>query len=58
MLSQDDPRVQILKTAFITYSHTDLAKAREYLLDFGLVVLEERAGKEIFFRGFGSEPFI
>ncbi len=51
-LPKDDPRVRILKTAFITYSHTDLAKARKFLLDFGLVILEERAGKEIFFRGF------
>ena len=57
-LPKDDPRIRILKTAFITYSHVDLAKARKYLLDFGMVILEERAGKEIFFRGFGSEPFV
>ncbi|KAH7085831.1 Glyoxalase/Bleomycin resistance protein/Dihydroxybiphenyl dioxygenase [Paraphoma chrysanthemicola] len=57
-LRDDDPRIRILKTAFITYTHKDLAKARKFLLDFGLVITEERAGKEIFFRGYGSEPFI
>lgn len=57
-LPEHDQRVRILKTAFVTYYHEDLAKAREFLLDFGFAVAEERAGKEIFFRGFGSEPFV
>ena len=57
-LPEDDPRVRILKTAFITYSHKNLAEERQFLLDFGLVIDEERDGKEIFFRGYGSEPFI
>lgn len=57
-LPKNDQRIRILKTAFITYSHADLDKARRFLLDFGLEIVEERAGKEIFFRGFGSEPFV
>ncbi|KAI1490733.1 Glyoxalase/Bleomycin resistance protein/Dihydroxybiphenyl dioxygenase [Biscogniauxia mediterranea] len=57
-LPEHDQRVRIQKTAFVTYYHADLAKARKFLLDFGLVIAEERPGKEIFFRGVGSEPFV
>ncbi len=57
-LPEDDQRIRILKTAFITYSHADLTEARKFLLDFGLIIVQERAGKEIFFRGYGSEPFV
>ena len=56
-LPTDNQRVQILKTAFVTYSHADLPKARQFLLDFGLKIQEERPG-QVFFRGFGSEPFV
>lgn len=57
-LPADDPRVRILKTAFVIHYHVDLAKAREFYLDFGMKIAEERAGKEIFFKGYGTEPFV
>ena len=57
-LAEDDHRIRILKTAYVTYSHADLAKARQYLLDFGLRILEEKSDTEIYFHGYGSEPFV
>ncbi|EXJ66678.1 uncharacterized protein A1O5_10349 [Cladophialophora psammophila CBS 110553] len=52
-----DPRMRLLKTAFVIYYHADLAKARQFLLDFGLSIVEESHG-EIFFTGYGSEPYV
>lgn len=52
-----DQRVRILKTAYVTYAHSDLAVARKFLLDFGLIIQEEREDC-IFFRGYGTEPFV
>jgi hypothetical protein len=51
-------RIRLLKTGFVIYYHVDLIKARQFFLDFGMQIAEERAGKEIFFSGFGTEPFI
>lgn len=51
-------RVRLLKTAFVVYYHTDLDKAKQFLLDFGLNVAFERTGQEIFFEGYGTEPYI
>ena len=52
------PRIQLVKTAFIVYYHADLAKAKEFLVDFGLRVITEGESKdEIFFQGYGVEPF-
>ena len=57
-LAEDIHQIRILKTAFVTYSHADLAKARQYLLDFGLLILEETPDQEIYFHGYGSEPYV
>jgi hypothetical protein len=51
-------RIQLVKTAFVIYNHVDLTAAKQFLLDFGLTVALERPGKEIFFQGFGTEPYI
>ncbi|KAL2842041.1 Glyoxalase/Bleomycin resistance protein/Dihydroxybiphenyl dioxygenase [Aspergillus pseudoustus] len=58
-MSQRNPdnRIRLLATAFVVYYHADLAKARQFYLDFGLAIAEEREG-EIYFRGYGTEPFI
>jgi hypothetical protein len=53
-----DSRIRLLKTAFVTYYHEDLAKAKQFLLDFGLTVALERPGKEIYFQGYGTEPYV
>ena len=53
-----DRRIRILKTAFVIYYHEDVAKAKQFLLDFGMVLAQERADEETFFSGFGTEPFV
>ncbi|KAK6432746.1 hypothetical protein LTR95_011086, partial [Oleoguttula sp. CCFEE 5521] len=52
------PPIRLLKTAFVTYQHTDLAKARQFLLDFGLTIAQEQPGRRIYFKGYGTEPYI
>ena len=50
--------IQLLKTAFVTYHHADLPKARQFLLDFGMTIAAEDPGKAIHFKGYGVEPFV
>ena len=57
-IPKDDPRIRIVTTSFVVYYHADLAKARQFFLDFGMSIASENSGKEIFFQGFGTEPFI
>jgi hypothetical protein len=57
-IPEGDPRIRILKMAFVIYYHVDLAKVRQFYLDFGMSIAAETPGKEIFFAGYGSEPFI
>lgn len=49
--------IKLLKTAFVIYEHANLFKAKQFYLDFGLQIVQE-SEDEIFFRGYGSEPFI
>ncbi|KAJ5869916.1 hypothetical protein N7455_004857 [Penicillium solitum] len=58
MSNPSDSRIQLLKTAFVVYNHADLDKAREFLVDFGLQVAFERPGEEIYFKGYGTEPYV
>ena len=50
--------IRLLKTAFVIYYHEDLDKARAFFLDFGMKIVQESRGEEIFFKGYGAEPFI
>jgi hypothetical protein len=54
----NDTRLRLQATAFVIYYHADLAQARQFPIDFGLSVAREIPGKEIFFKGYGMEPFI
>ena len=56
MLDASDPRVRIHKTAFVIYTHADPFAAQNFLADFGLNVKETR-GNDIFYSGYGPEPF-
>ncbi|KAH7349497.1 Glyoxalase/Bleomycin resistance protein/Dihydroxybiphenyl dioxygenase [Plectosphaerella cucumerina] len=56
-IPENDPRIRLLRTAFVVYYHNDLAKARQFLADFGFEIAEDR-GDEVFYRGYGSEPFV
>ena len=52
----EDSRVQLVKTAHVVYYHTDLSKVRQFFLDFGLNIVEEREDA-IFYAGYGVEPY-
>lgn len=49
--------IRLTRTAFVIYYHIDFARARTFYLDFGLSIAAESA-TEIFFKGYGTEPFI
>ncbi|KIX92753.1 uncharacterized protein Z520_11605 [Fonsecaea multimorphosa CBS 102226] len=53
----DDPRIRLQATAFVIYHHADLQKARQFYTDFGMSIAHE-TDQEIFFQGYGVEPFI
>jgi hypothetical protein len=57
-IPENDPRLRLAATAYVIYYHADLAKARQFLVDFGLSIARETSEKEIFFKGYGVEPFI
>ncbi|KAH5201745.1 hypothetical protein HBH77_125820 [Parastagonospora nodorum] len=58
-IAPDDPRIALTSTAFVIYNHTNLSAARQFLLDFGLEpARESQDGKVLFFKGYGTEPFI
>ncbi|KAK3074168.1 hypothetical protein LTR53_003638 [Teratosphaeriaceae sp. CCFEE 6253] len=58
MAGTQNTRIRLLKTAFVTYYHVDLTKARQFLLHFGLTVAHEEADTAIYFKGYGSEPYV
>lgn len=53
----NDPRIRLVKTAFVTYFHADIKKAKTFLLDFGFEIAEERGDDVIFFKGYGPDPY-
>ena len=55
---ESDTRIRLQTTAFVIYYHKDLAKTRQFLLDFGLSIAREDPDREIFFAGYGVEPFV
>lgn len=57
-IAEGDSRIRLLKTAFVIYYHAELETAREFLLDFGLEIASEKRGSDIFFKGYGTEPFV
>lgn len=58
MSNPPESRIQLLKTAFVVYNHADLDKAKEFLIEFGLQVAFEKPGQEIYFKGYGTEPYV
>lgn len=54
---QNDARIRLLATAYVEYYHQDLSKAKQFYLDFGMDIVKD-LGNEIYFGGYGSEPFI
>lgn len=46
-----------MRIAHVYYTHTDLVAACEFLIDFGFTVASDE-GDTIYFRGYGTEPFV
>lgn len=58
-LPEDDPRIRLNKCSFVVYYHVDLEKAERFFLDFGMEVADRtKDGSEIFFKGYGPDPFV
>ena len=57
-MTAHDSRIKLLKTAYVVYDHVHLASAKQFLLHFGFTLADERkGGQEVFFQGYGPEPF-
>jgi catechol 2,3-dioxygenase-like lactoylglutathione lyase family enzyme len=52
-----DTRIRLRKTAFVVYNHPDLTGANAFLVDFGLTEVERHDNGDVFYKGYGSEPF-
>ncbi|GME29198.1 Glyoxalase/Bleomycin resistance protein/Dihydroxybiphenyl dioxygenase [Neofusicoccum parvum] len=50
-------RISVLRIAHVYYQHKDINDVCKFLADFGFVE-ERRAGERIYFRGYGTEPFV
>lgn len=58
-LLDEDPRIRIQKTSFVIYYHKDFTRAKQFLLDFGMSICHEsKEGSEIYFQGYGPDPFV
>ncbi|KPI35932.1 uncharacterized protein AB675_10459 [Cyphellophora attinorum] len=56
-IPKDDKRIRLVTTAFVIYYHANLAKARQFFLDFGMTISQETSN-EISFAGYGSNPVL
>lgn len=54
---QQIPKIKLVRIAHVYYTHSDLDKARQFLLDFGFQIAEDR-GDTVFYKGYGTEPFV
>lgn len=51
------PRINLVRTAHVFYTHKNIKKAHEFLLDFGFQEVK-RVGKDVYYRGTSFEPFV
>ncbi|KAK3987198.1 Glyoxalase/Bleomycin resistance protein/Dihydroxybiphenyl dioxygenase [Cladorrhinum sp. PSN332] len=50
-------KIKLVRIAQVYYTHADLDVARQFLLDFGFTIAEDR-GDTVFFKGYGADPFV
>lgn len=55
--SNNTPRINLVRIAHVFYTHKDINKAHEFLLDFGFQEVKH-VGKDIYYRGTSSQPFV
>jgi hypothetical protein len=59
MLSETTPeKIRLVRPAHVYYSHIDLEKAHEFLLDFGFAETKRVGTDKIYYRGYGQDPFV
>ena len=56
-LSTAPRKINLKHIAHVYYTHKNLHEAHQFLLDFGLSVIK-REGDTIYYRGYGTEPFV
>ncbi|RSL97806.1 hypothetical protein CDV31_012872 [Fusarium ambrosium] len=57
MTKPNNSKIKVLRLGRVYYKHKDSAKAEKFLAPFGFVEVK-REGKRIYYRGYGSEPFL
>ncbi|UPK94661.1 hypothetical protein LCI18_005596 [Fusarium solani-melongenae] len=57
MTKPGDSKIKVLRLGHVYYKHKDSAKAEKFLAAFGFIEVK-REGKKIYYRGYGSEPFL
>ncbi|KAF9786550.1 hypothetical protein IL306_014132 [Fusarium sp. DS 682] len=50
-------RIRLVRLAHVYYSHSDIAKAQQFLTDFGFYKTSQ-IGNKTYYRGTGPEPFV
>jgi len=55
--STNEPRIKLVRIAHVFYTHKNINRAHQFLLDFGFEEVK-RVDKEIYYRGTSSEPFV
>jgi hypothetical protein len=55
--AKPQPRIRVDRLAHVHYQHPSLERASEFLKDFGFIPAKETP-THIYYRGFGSQPFI
>lgn len=56
-MSDSHRRIRLVRPAHVYYIHKDIAKALQFLDDFGFQKAKQ-VGKDTYLRGTGSEPFV
>ncbi|KAJ4313783.1 hypothetical protein N0V84_009244 [Fusarium piperis] len=57
MTNPNNSKIKVLRLGHVYYKHKDSAKAEKFLAAFGFIQVK-REGKRIYYRGYGSEPFL
>jgi hypothetical protein len=50
-------KIRLVRIAHVWYKHENIESAKQFALDFGFVETAQ-VGKTIFYRGYGTEPFV
>ncbi len=59
MPSNEAPRkIQLVRISHVYYKYTDFPKALEFIHDFGFTEEKRVSDEKIYFRGYGTEPWV